>query len=153
MRNRTFFVAGEFWDTGGVVKDLPEFTKAWMKLRGFFPRDRRAFSGAMRGGGSTNTRIRAYQTNFHITNVPRFLGMPGFLDFMMMVDLSGGIFGHRWGDAPLIYLAMAMFGRRDELMWKPWSWSYGHGHRDTFRALAAVMGFFRGLWGSGESRT
>lgn len=50
---------------------------------------------------------KIYYTNFEIAKFDWFLS-PEYLDFYNFIDMLGGIYHHRWGDAPIKFLGIEM---------------------------------------------
>ena len=55
-------------------------------------------------------------TNFAIANVSLWRDHPLVQAWLRTVDRSGGIYRHRWGDAPIHTLALAQFVGRDQIV-------------------------------------
>jgi hypothetical protein len=68
-------------------------------------------------------RVVSYSTNFWVINVHLYLELPYLLTFFAMVDASHGTYLYRWGDAPLIYLALAIGAKSEDIAWMLRSWS------------------------------
>ena len=66
-----------------------------------------------------------YYTNFELGKVSFFLGNE-YQSFYKKIDETGGIYIHRWGDAPIKYLGVNMFMDKDKV--KPVrGFTYQHG--------------------------
>jgi alpha 1,2-mannosyltransferase len=103
-------------DNPKVVIGLWETTAKWLVENGF----------------QTETSIteiqegKMFYTNFELAKTSSFLKGSKYFDFYKFIDVSGGIFQNRWGDAPLKYLGVNLFIPANKL--KPITgFTYQHG--------------------------
>ena len=70
-----------------------------------------------RNAGRTKLCVRAYFTNFEIIRLAAFRRSPRFARWRETVERDGGIFRHRWGDAPIRRISLNLMNERVASLW------------------------------------
>jgi hypothetical protein len=83
-------------DNPKVIENLWKFTTAYCLDKQVFVNPAQIPEGKM------------YYTNFEIGNIEWFKNSE-YMNYFNEIDKSGGIYIHRWGDAPIKYLGVNMF--------------------------------------------
>jgi hypothetical protein len=126
LRGGAIYVKNDmFYDLDVVCVNLQAFVEDYVKYFRITPKNLEARRAAFRDGS-----VAGYYNNLEITDVAFWL-RPEVQHFVQFVDASHGIYLHRWGDAPLRYLALALFATREEVTMRPWSWSYQYPCREN----------------------
>lgn len=114
IRNNMFF------DRGKVIEGLAQFTRDYIDFFNISVANPGAYHRAFPPG-----RVAGYYNNFEMMDIDFWL-RDDVQHFVNFVDLSWGVFLHRWGDAPLRYIALALFAKPEEVKDRPASWYYKH---------------------------
>jgi hypothetical protein len=114
-----------FLDLEFVCRNLRVFVTDYVKYFRIQPRDANAWSNAFAGDSVTG-----YYNNLEIMDVG-FWMRTDVQRFVQFVDASWGIYTYRWGDAPLRYLALALFAAPNEVVDRPHQWQYIHPCREN----------------------
>lgn len=93
-------------DTGDIITGLCDFVGDYMKDRWSIEGDSNSTVPACR---APDSYVEGYFNNLEIGRVSAFQ-TEEVLNFMKSVDLSHGIYTHRWGDALLRRITIEMFG-------------------------------------------
>jgi alpha 1,2-mannosyltransferase len=88
-----------------VVRGLWNTTLEYMRLRGLSVESAGFLHRHLTAAGEWNRNM--FYTNFEISSLA-FWRSPEYLDFFEHIDKSNGIYMHRWGDAPIHLLAVAL---------------------------------------------
>ena len=96
-----------------VVKGLWNTTKEYMRLRGLTRETAGFLQRHLNDRGEWNRNM--FYTNFEITSLA-FWKSQAYRDFFDFVDQSNGIYMHRWGDAPIHLLAVALLLPEDKVL-------------------------------------
>jgi hypothetical protein len=115
----------KFYDLDAVCVNLRSFTEDYVRYFGIEPKNREAWESAFMGDS-----VAGFYNNLEVMNVSFWL-RPEVQHFVRMVDVSHGTYLHRWGDAPMRYLALALFATPQEVAMKPFSWEYVHPCREN----------------------
>jgi hypothetical protein len=67
-----------------------------------------------------------------------YLELPDLLTFFAMVDASYGIYLYRWGDAPLLYLILAISATPEQIVRQPIWWKYVRGSEVVERQTSKI---------------
>jgi hypothetical protein len=110
----------DFVDMPEVVENLESLTRDYVRYFGIEVRWKGAWDGAYFGGAAV-----AFYNNMEIMDI-RFWMRPDVQHFVHFVDTSWGIYRHRWGDAPLRYIALAIFANERMVRDRPHTWHYHH---------------------------
>jgi hypothetical protein len=76
-------------------------------------------------------------TNFAIANVSLFRDHPLMQAWLQAVDLNGGIYRHRWGDAPVHTLALSQLIERNQIVRFRY---FGYMHRHEYVCASGIEG-------------
>jgi alpha 1,2-mannosyltransferase len=76
-------------------------------------------------------------TNFAIANVSLFRDHLLMQAWLQAVDLNGGIYRHRWGDAPVHTLALTQFMKQDQIIRFRY---FGYMHRREYVCASGIEG-------------
>jgi hypothetical protein len=109
-----------FVDVNSVVENLEPFVRDYVAYFNIAVRGKRAWDAAYFAGCAL-----AFYNNLELMDV-RFWMRPDVQHFVAFVDASWGIYRHRWGDAPLRYIALAIFADESMVRDRPASWVYDH---------------------------
>jgi hypothetical protein len=109
-----------FLDSGPVCLGLEDFVRDYIWFFGIRIRNKEAWKIAFE-----RDEVRAFSTNLEVMDLA-FWSRREVQHFVHFVDCSGGIYWNRWGDAPLRYLAMAMFATPEMVRQRPSEWNYSH---------------------------
>jgi hypothetical protein len=74
--------------------------------------------------------VRMFWTNLEVLDI-KFWRRTEVQHFVRFVDAAWGIYLSRWGDAPLRYLAMALFSAPEQVVQMPQGWKYTHSCREN----------------------
>jgi hypothetical protein len=74
-------------------------------------------------------------TNFAIANISLFRDHPLMQAWLQTVDLNGGIYRHRWGDAPVHTLAISQLLQRNEIVRFRY---FGYFHRREYVCASGI---------------
>ena len=96
-----------------VVRGLWNATREYVKLRGLSLTSPGFLQRHLDADGQWNRNM--YYTNFEITSLA-FWRSPAYRDFFDHIDKSNGIYMHRWGDAPIHLLAVALLLPEDRVL-------------------------------------
>jgi hypothetical protein len=114
-----------FMDVPFVCRKLRAFVTDYVKYFGIRPRNSDAWREAFDGDS-----VAGYYNNLEIMDVS-FWMRSEVQHFVQFVDASWGIYSYRWGDAPLRYLALALFAAPREVADRPYEWQYKHPCREN----------------------
>jgi hypothetical protein len=103
-----------------VVRGLRDLTEDYVAHFGIVPKSPDRWAVAFSGDD-----VRMYGTNFEIMDL-MFWRKPEVQKFIRFIDLSWGQFLSRWGDAPIRYLALALFATTEQVVRRPEDWRYNH---------------------------
>jgi hypothetical protein len=115
----------QFYDLAPVCVNLRRFVEEYVKYFKIAPKNPLAWNRAFIGDTAAG-----YYNNLEVMDIAFWL-RPDVQHFVQFVDASHGIYLHRWGDAPLRYLALALFATSNEVEMKPYSWYYIHPCREN----------------------
>ncbi len=96
-----------------VVRGLWNTTLEYMRLRGLSVKAPGFLHRHLTAAGEWNRNM--YYTNFEISSLA-FWRSAEYLDFFEHIDKSHGIYMHRWGDAPIHLLAVALLLPEDRVL-------------------------------------
>jgi hypothetical protein len=126
LNNGVIYVNNDqFYDLETVCVNLRAFTEDYVRYFQITPRNPHAWSETFAGGS-----VAGYYNNLEIMDVAFWL-KPEVQHFVQFVDTSWGIYLYRWGDAPLRYIALALFATREQVTMRPWRWRYEHPCREN----------------------
>jgi hypothetical protein len=112
-------------DMSFVCRNLRVFVSDYVKYFSIQPSDPYAWQDAFDGDS-----VAGYYNNLEIMDVS-FWMRKDVQHFVQFVDASWGIYTYRWGDAPLRYLALALFATPGEVADRPHEWDYRHPCREN----------------------
>jgi hypothetical protein len=111
---------GDFLDHAGVCTNLETLARDYVRYFGINVRNPGAWEGAFSWGA-----VMGYYNNLELMDI-RFWMRPEVQHFVEFVDASWGTYLWRWGDAPLRYVALAMFATPGMIVERPFEWRYDH---------------------------
>lgn len=97
-----------------VVEGLYEAGEVYMMCNGIIPKNK-------------IEKPLMFYTNFEIANMKWFQN-EGYLDLYNFIDNSGGIYLHRWGDAPIRYIGLMMLLEKEKMYDFSKDIQYKHGY-------------------------
>jgi hypothetical protein len=109
-----------FLDQAGVTVDLAAFAQDYVRYFNIQVADPGAWESAF-----LEDMVSGYYNNLEVMDI-NFWIREDVQHFVSFVDASWGIYLHRWGDAVLRYLALAMFAKPNQLVDRPSDWRYEH---------------------------
>jgi hypothetical protein len=109
-----------FLDSSLVCRGLETIVRDYVLFFGIQIRNEEAWKIAFERG-----HVRSFSTNLEAMDLA-FWSRSDVQHFVHFIDCSGGIYTYRWGDAPLRYLAMAMFATPQMVRQRPSQWNYSH---------------------------
>lgn len=113
MHNRIFN------DADFVVLKLKEFTESLIKLLNIKIRDKYNYNRAFL------KTVLSYYNNFEICKMS-FFRSKEMIQFVNLVDYSYGQFIYRWGDAPLRFISLSLYAKRNAKISIPKNIKYCH---------------------------
>jgi hypothetical protein len=116
---------GEFVDQAFVCENLETFARDYVRYFEIQVRNRHAWDSAFMWGGVTG-----YYNNLELMDI-KFWMRRDVQHFVQFVDASWGTYLWRWGDAPLRYIALAIFATPNMVRGRPSEWYYNHPCREN----------------------
>lgn len=110
---------------GNFTVGLRELAESFIEINGITPRSQKLWSLL------TNSKkgcVPKFENHFEVMNVRFFRSHAGIQDWIKVVDANGGIFRHRWGDAALRFITVALYAAPEKVI-KFDDVPCGHPHR------------------------
>lgn len=119
---KDFVFSGAQYGYQGIGKDcgenitfgLKELADSYVGLNGISPRSSRLWTSLM--SSTSGYCLPKFENHFEIINMRFFRSHAGIQDWIRVVDGNGGIFRHRWGDAVLRFITVALYAAPEKLI-------------------------------------
>lgn len=111
-----------------ITYGLKELAKSYVELNGISPRSSRLWVSLI--NSTSGHCLPKFENHFEIINMRFFRSHAGIQDWIKVVDTNGGIFRHRWGDAVLRFITVALYAAPEKLIrYKQEAIPYRHPHQ------------------------
>lgn len=97
----------------GITSGLKELAESFIEINGISPRGTSLWSTL---SNTTTNCLPKFENHFEIINLRYFRSHAGIQDWIKVVDANGGIFRHRWGDAVLRFITVALYAAPENLI-------------------------------------
>lgn len=107
---------------------LRELAESFIEVNGITPRSKNLWYTL----SSTRHKkcVAKFENHFELINLRFFRSHAGIQDWIRVVDANGGIFRHRWGNAALRFITVALYAAPEKVVrYEEKEVSYCHPHR------------------------
>lgn len=102
-----------------VTETLVETAREYVASSGLIPVDEEYWESFFRPDGG----VRTYYNNFEVCDLD-FFSRPGVQKMTDWIVDTYGIHRHRWGDAPLRYMTLALFATREQVLLRDFPYTH-----------------------------